>query len=567
MRKVIVPIFALALCVNVAFAQAGLGSGQRIAAPSVNPEKQVKTCPHCGIRISGVTHPSDHHEWCPYYRPAGGGARYVGYTQEQAAMSVAATVAGVALANWLFSEPINKKPTAQDYATGKNMQKEMRVDEQFWKVGDYEVVRGDLRLGEYKKRPNAYAYGIKNTSTGKFISNPNEQNKKDIKDGTVVVFRDVESTDIVFGTPGSQGHIRLFRDPDGAFNGKPLIGLDAWDDTYVFNKNKWQKAQSIKGYLPSKECALWFQIDENDELKRLNTLNYTPAKGCNSFQYPEKGKHFVLIDKNGKQGLYYAYMNEVHKDGKWELIHEAGKVVPIACDMNTIERVTDEKIGAYYTCKANGKDVAYLNAELFNPNVIKAYDSVTVKQHNDFGTLLFVKKNKQWGALLPNGQVIMPLTTGRDEVFWANMDIYVQYSYTSWLRKQVNNLLKKGKYEKQADYEARMKDQATIQNYLAQKLNGMSGQYLQEKAPTDGRVFKPLNYDSEREVFTGNFYWNKYEIPVPIREAEAFEKAFDQIVKPALQTAKYRILNDVIAIDDITFTMPNGKKYHGRIAE
>ena len=81
-------------------------------------------------------------------------------------------------------------------------------------------------------------------------------------------------------------------------------------------------------------------------------------------------------------------------------------------------------------------------------------------------------------------------------------------------------------------------------------------------------------YDSEKEIFTieerikivknnkeviGKL--NVMELPVPIKEAEEFEKNFNNIEQEALKTATYGIQYDKIAIAKITFKMPNGKTY------
>ena len=50
-------------------------------------------------------------------------------------------------------------------------------------------------------------------------------------------------------------------------------------------------------------------------------------------------------------------------------------------------------------------------------------------------------------------------------------------------------------------------------------------------------------------------------LPVPIKEAEAFEKNFKDIAQDALKNATYGICYDKIAIAKITFKMPNSKTY------
>ena len=447
---------------------------------------------------------------------------------------------------------------------GKFIQKQMKNDEMFWKVGDYEVVLGDLRFGKYKKNPNAHAYGIKNTRTGKFVSNPNQRDNKDIKNGEVITFRDLESIEHYNTNQKAHGYVRLVPDPDGTFGGKPLVGFNKVSDTYIFDK-KWKWPQDIKRYKnhPKKDFSVWFQIDENDELQPLDLMPYeadpSPWVDFYSLTADPRHRHYVFVNKDGKQGLYDITLTDT--------VSRAGQVIPIVCDPNTIKRTEEKPLGIYYTCEVNGKEITFLNGNPFNMNILKEYNDIIVRTHQDFGTLIYVKKLNTWGAVLPDGKVVMPLVADRESIYWDNINIYTAYSYTTWLNRQIKNFLKKGKYEKEADYKARTKDKETVQRYMATKLKGIEKQYFQEYAPKDGRVFKPLNYDAEKEAFVGSFYWNKYEIPVPLNEAEAFEKAFDKVAATALQTAKYKVLNDVIAIDDITFTMPNGKKYHGHMAK
>ena len=47
----------------------------------------------------------------------------------------------------------------------------------------------------------------------------------------------------------------------------------------------------------------------------------------------------------------------------------------------------------------------------------------------------------------------------------------------------------------------------------------------------------------------------------PMSEAEAFKRAFDNIKGAALGTVKWRIRNDAPCIEQVTFTMPDGKTY------
>ena len=54
--------------------------------------------------------------------------------------------------------------------------------------------------------------------------------------------------------------------------------------------------------------------------------------------------------------------------------------------------------------------------------------------------------------------------------------------------------------------------------------------------------------------------WNGFKIKVPLNEAEAFKNAFIQMRGDALKGAKYGIKYDSIAIEEITFTMPEGGK-------
>ena len=90
------------------------------------------------------------------------------------------------------------------------------------------------------------------------------------------------------------------------------------------------------------------------------------------------------------------------------------------------------------------------------------------------------------------------------------------------------------------------------------------------------------DYDSEKEVFRVNLYvkpprvpqamspdkliqisplsWSFFDLKVPIKEAENFERKFSSVKGEAIKKATFTIKYDTISIDKITFEV-DGKKY------
>ena len=157
--------------------------------------------------------------------------------------------------------------------------------------------------------------------------------------------------------------------------------------------------------------------------------------------------------------------------------------------------------------------------------------------------------------------------------YFAVRDILPDVSFSYWYKNKVTPYLtQKGKYEKEADYQARMKDSAKQQQYILEQTKNADKEYIEEFK--DKIVLSLGKYDTERENFTIEekikIVKNNKEVmgtvdyiilPVPIKEAEEFEKNFNKISHEALKTATYGICYDKIAIAKITFKMPNGKTY------
>ena len=198
------------------------------------------------------------------------------------------------------------------------------------------------------------------------------------------------------------------------------------------------------------------------------------------------------------------------------------------------------------------------------------YDSVDVEENNFY----LVSKDNKFGAVNSAGTVIVPLIYDKAIGPYDSVkDILPNVSFSYWYTNKVTPYLtQKGKYEKEADYQARLKDKEKQEKYIAENTKNADKEFIDKFK--DKIVLSLGKYDTEKEYFTIEekikIVKNNKEVmgtvdyinlPVPINEAEEFEKNFNNIEQEALKTATYGICYDKIAIAKITFKMPNGKTY------
>ena len=524
----------------------------------------AEVCPYCGqtrINEGSNNYNKLHANWCKYYQESvtnSGSSSNVVYVPNKNSSALDSAILGTALIG-LFS---SQQKTPQDIA--KEQEKQIKIkmerdetsqmekillrDEQFWQSGDYIVKEGNL------KHDGAKAYGIYNTKTQKWVFNADKQ--KD-NTGRIAIFRKVKKNDDFWIR--NSGRIRLINcnDKNSTYN-KILVWMYHIRD-YKQERKQWD---ALKDY----DKQMFFVINDNDELEELKLLD----TGFNNV---------FLLAQNDKNGVAIlsadSFIDKNYKYG----FHGYKIIIPVEYD--SIEVFNNFINDFKYTTKANvvykakkQNDVYMFGffGERLSPKLAE-YDSVTSLPDvmEDF---CIVSKRKNFGAANSAGTVIVPLIYDRAFVTYSAVkDILPDVSFSYWYKNKVMPYLtQKGKYEKEEEYQERIKDTTKQGQYILEKTKNAVNEYVEKFK--DKVILFLSKYDSEKEIFTieerikivknnkevvGKL--NVMELPVPIKEAEEFEKNFNNIEQEALKTATYGIQYDKIAIAKITFKMPNGKTY------
>ena len=525
-------------------------------------------CDYCGARHINAFPKDGHYSWCKYVpaqNSSSGGSSTV-YVPKSNSSDLDSAILGTALIS-LFSSTPNKTKTPQEIANEQKKQAEIKErkdidllekqeflrDEQFWQSGDYIVKEGNLKYYGDK------AFGIYNTKTQKWVLNADKQ--KD-NTGRIAIFRNVKKKENFW----NGGRIRLLNcnDKNSTYN-KPLVWMYIVSE-YRPEIKKWYLIRDEKRLVfPEK----YFMINDNDELEEIKPLN-------KNFFDKE-----ILLNQNGKYGVALIDANHLVIPNKAVIRRYSGYRIIIPTEYDSVEVFNNFEDDFYRTrttivYRAKKKDDVYMFGffgERLSPKLAE-YDSVTHLPDVMENNFYIVSKDKKFGAVNSAGTVIVPLIFDKaTSPYYAVRDILPDVSFSYWYKNRVTPYLtQKGKYEKEADYQARLKDKEKQEKYIAEKTKNADKEYIEEFK--DKIILLLGKYDTEKEIFNirenikivknnkeviGEL--NVMELSVPIKEAEAFERNFKNIAQDALKTATYGIQYDKIAIAKITFKMPNGKTY------
>lgn len=527
-------------------------------------------CDYCGAKHINSFPRDGHYTWCKYAPAQSSSSSSKVYVPKSNSSDIDSAILGTALIGLFSSTPVKTK-TPQEIANEQKKQAEIKSekeemrqwkenrlqsrlrDEQFWQSGDYIVKEGNL------KYYGAKAYGIYNTKTQKWVLSADKQ--KD-NTGRIAIFRKINKNDDDNNWNWNSGEIRLLNcnDKNSTYN-KPLVWMFYVRD-YRPEIKKWYLIKNEKGFHGEEK---FFMINDNDELEEIKPLN---TGFTNVFLLTQNGKYGVAvlsadyyINKN-----YYGY-------------YEYEIKIPVEYD--SVEIFNNFK-GDFYLTKANivykakKKDDVYMfgiYGERLSSKLAE-YDSVTHLPDVMENNFYIVSKDKKFGAVNSAGTVIVPLIFDKaTRPYYAVRDILPDVSFSYWYKNRVTPYLtQKGKYEKEADYQERLKDKEKQEKYIAENTKNADKEYIDKFK--DKIVLFLGKYDTEKEEFaieeSIKIVKNNKEVmgtvdyiilPVPIKEAEAFEKNFIKIKQEALKNATYGICYDKIAIAKITFKMPNGKTY------
>ena len=117
----------------------------------------------------------------------------------------------------------------------------------------------------------------------------------------------------------------------------------------------------------------------------------------------------------------------------------------------------------------------------------------------------------------------------------------------------------KGEFETTAHFNERMSNPALQEAYMADP--GLPEKFF-SRFPGYALILSPYNADTQTfTLFPNVAHWNRLTIHIPIGEAEAFKNAFPEMREDAVKNAQFCIRGDSIAIEKITFTIPDSKSY------
>lgn len=143
--------------------------------------------------------------------------------------------------------------------------------------------------------------------------------------------------------------------------------------------------------------------------------------------------------------------------------------------------------------------------------------------------------------------------------FETRMGAYQSFSSFAlqFVESYVNKWQKKGKYEKTADWQARVNERN--RSMLVDSLVAVArDEYIAYQQENIKHTFRLGDYDADGEIFI--IYDSRFGellVPVPITKAERFEKEFDTLVN----TNRYCIEGDGLGLSEATFTMSDGSSY------
>lgn len=144
--------------------------------------------------------------------------------------------------------------------------------------------------------------------------------------------------------------------------------------------------------------------------------------------------------------------------------------------------------------------------------------------------------------------------------FYADRSEYMR-KYSGFARyfieDKVNSWQRKGRHEKTSDWKRRVNNET--RNALVDSLTELAQrEYISYMLREIDNHQLILNYDPDGEVFlVQDSYFGPLLVPVPLDEAESFERGFSS----ARKNPHCVVYNDGIALREMTWTLPDGSSY------
>lgn len=597
MKRIVIGMLALVMGTVCAHAQgAGLSQGQAVKNTTANPTQVKKQCSECGITMGNITYSWQHETWCPYYRSKSSGSssasRSSGVSSEDAVTAVSAVVVGSAignaLSNWLTSEPQDKG----DYRHYENKNPGMTLGERENKDKDTQkkypeyVVLKDAKSDKLGIWANAWT-SISNTPPVGRTDYPGKWILKTKFDYLYLLY-----SGVLTPTSKYSSYTVAITGVKSGKDAQMKYGLLEFKDGYGYN-------MSGQELLPNK-FTNYFILRQPDEYKggELIVAFEGPTQGDKTkwgvwklvkAEKEEKFKHLdarqiIQQEYNGVRVAKDSYII-AWKDGKCGMFDKnANQVLPF----DYVNMGMSQKAERWQLWAQKEVEGKYGLIDIKGNTILPfEYDKLLLY---DGGTVAFSNKPEKYGALLPDGQrvpmeydniyelyysiypqnenfaTVYAEKDGARYYFMDGKAILTRYmsgtpsadsTYSSWYAKKTADLkdtfMKKGEFEKEADYKARISDNTNLTKYISSRISSPLDDYLKPFAKT----LTMGQYDAENEYFPLYFSdapWNIARLHIPNKYAPSFKKWYEDKggMEYMREHCSIELINDVPCITSVT---------------
>ena len=534
------------------------------------PKASDPVCAYCGVKLKTG---EPHKPGCKYHTGTASSTSSTGtshstyrqspaYTTTEAATTALGTLLS-GLVEKSFSGNSQKKAEKKaqeqrDVAifekTAEKKTAELAHDKQFWTFGDYhlEVVDSQVciintKRGKYITAPIHFSDvpDPKNPPKNLFAVTAYKGNY-DFPNSSRIRFLDSSKEDI---SPELDGYLLLRMDRMWYYSkNKQLV----WTETGDIDAVGRVVADTLQIVMKYK---IWRPFDEWKDSE--GRINFAKIDFESCFEPLGTLPYFVHMMR---RVIYPLTKQQSENEYKvYYIFDRTGNVV--AKEVNSFE-----VLGDYACVKYHSGETKFYDSNF--QEVPALYEDWAKSNIEGMGKVFIVKKNGSYGVVNDKGKTIIPFIYNDIKSVDATLLHYKSVSYTLWYaNKAAEHINKKGEFEKQAHFDARMKDAKLQEEYLREQMQGSETQYIQKMLHSGVRLTLG-KYDAEKEtfpVFVIPAPWNSFSLPVPIAEAEAFKASFDEIKEAALKGAVYDIRNDAIGIREITFKLPSGKTFTAKV--
>lgn len=305
---------------------------------------------------------------------------------------------------------------------------------------------------------------------------------------------------------------------------------------------------------------------------RVQAQGFTVARDEASGKYGYKANGIWIIDPEyDRAEAFSESMAVVRKDGKYGYIDVSGRlVIPVK-----YQDAGSFSAGLAPVCLYGKYGYVDKSGEMVVP--FKYSYAFPFSEG-----LAAVELNGKVAYIGPDGKTVIPymLDSGKpfkDGIAEVTVDGQTKYmdkvgnifdevseafsSFSGFARhmieEKVNAWQKKGRYEKTADWMARV-NESTRQHMVDSLLGIAQSEYIAFMSKNVGGQQTIVDYDADGEIFLiQDSYFGSLLVPVPIAEAENFETSFSSVSR----TPYYAIQNDGLGLREMTYTLPDGRQY------